>query len=204
MSNQQKEVVYDRASLAIPFAIEQWMKGVWTAMPGIVDTYEPTTRRARVSPAIAAEFTDGSVQERGLLVNVPVVSPSCNGYLITYALKKDDPVLLVFSMRGLATFKKEYAAGASPGGGMFAASDAMAIPGFGPAVTPNTEFRTPDDVEGMGVDGMTTGISIQSENGKSHISIGNDGIVLSAPSIKFVTTAAQGTPLTVTKQVTDY
>lgn len=203
MSNQQKEVVYDRASLAIPFAIEQWMKGVWTAMPGIVDTYEPTTRRARVSPAIAAEFTDGSVQERGLLVNVPVVSPSCNGYLITYVLKKDDPVLLVFSMRGLATFKKEYAAGASPGGGMFAASDAMAIPGFGPAMMDDV-FRTPNNVRGTGVDGMSTGIAIQSKDGKSHISIGDDGIVLSAKSIKFVTTAAQGTPLTVTKQVTDY
>lgn len=203
MSNQQQEVVYDRASLAIPFAIEQFLKGMWTAMPGVVDSYNRATRRARVSPAIAAEFTDGTVQKRGLLVNVPVVSPACDGFLITFALKKGDPVLLVFSMRGLAAFKKDYEAGASPGGGMFAASDAMAIPGFGPPQT-DMQFRTPDDVMGMGVDGMDTGISIQSKNGKSHISIGNDGIVISAPSIKFVTTAAQGTPLTVTKQVTDY
>lgn len=203
MSNQQKEVVYGRASLAIPFAIEQWMKGVWTAMPGVVDSYNRAKRRARVSPAIAAEFTDGTVQKRGLLVNVPVVSPACDGFLITYALEKGDPVLLVFSMRGLAAFKKDYKAGASPGGAMFAASDAMAIPGFGPPQT-DMQFRTPDDVKGTGVDGMDTGISIQSKNGKSHISIGNDGIVISAPSIKFVTTAAQGTPLTVTKQVTDY
>lgn len=203
MSNQPKEVIYDRASSAVPFAIEQWMKGVWTVMPGVVDSYDRATRRARVSPAIAAEFTDGSVQERGLLVNVPVVSPSCRGFLITYALQKNDPVLLLFSMRGMAAFKKNYEAGASPGGGMFAASDAIALPGFGPAVT-STEFRTPDDVRGTGVDGMTTGISLQSENGKSHISLGDDGIVIAAPVIKIVTTAPKGTPVVVHKEVQDF
>lgn len=202
MSNQQKEVVYDRASLAIPFAIEQWMKGVWTAMPGVVDTYEPTTRRAKVSPAISAEFTDGSVQKRGLLVNVPVVSPSCGEYLITYALESGDPVLLVFSMRGLSTFKKEFELGSSPGGSMFAASDAIAIPGFGPPLT-DTDFKTPAEAE-ADVDGMTTGIAIQAKKGKAHISLGDDGIVFSAPSIKFVTNDAVGTPLTVTKQNTNW
>ena len=202
MSNQQKEVVYGRASLAIPFAIEQWMKGVWTAMPGVVDSYNRAKRRARVSPAIAAEYTDGTVQKRGLLVNVPVVSPACAGFLITYALEKGDPVLLVFSMRGLAAFKKDYEAGASPGGGMFAASDAMAIPGFGPPQT-DKQFRTPADAA-VNVEGMTTGIAIQSKNGKSHISIGDDGIVLSAPAVKIVTSAPKGTPVVIHEQVTDW
>lgn len=202
MSNQQKEVVYDRASLAIPFAIEQWMKGVWTAMPGVVDSYNRATRRAKVSPAISAEFTDGSVQKRGLLVNVPVVSPACGEYLITFALESGDPVLLVFSMRGLSTFKKEFELGSSPGGSMFAASDAIAIPGFGPPMS-DAQFKTPADAD-VDVDGMTSGIAIQSKNGKSHISLGDDGIVLAAPTIKFVTNAAVGTPLQVTKQNTDW
>ncbi len=123
-----------RLSEVISAAIEQHQEEVWTAMPGIVVSYDSAKQRANVQPAVDRIFTTEE-GELGLeilpvITNVPICFPGAGDYSITFPVKKGDTVLLVFASCSLDRWLSE--------GGRVKAhdavrndlSDAIAVPGL--------------------------------------------------------------------------
>ena len=132
MSNMNPDLDYSNLALSLRFAIRQSLKDVYTCMPGVVQQYDPHTRRAVVRGALRIVTTDGREIERVAIRNVPVVFPSGGGFALTFPLRPGDPVLLVYSQRGLSEFKRTLDVSAPDVDGFFSEKDAIAIPGFGP------------------------------------------------------------------------
>ena len=146
----------------VEFLIEQRLKYLYTAMPGIVVSFDPATRRARVQPAFSIIDVEDNEMRRSEIPNVPVLFPALGGYTIYGELKAGDPVWLDYSMRGLANFKATFQESRPTPEGGFAEHDAVAIAGFGPLeITP-----------------VAGGIALQSVDGQRYIQVGDDAITL--------------------------
>jgi len=84
-------------------AMEGAQAEIWTAMPGIVQSYDPAVMTAVVQPAVQGRIVD----ERGvasdvdlpLLPDVPVVFPAGGGFTLTFPIKPGDECLVVFGSR---------------------------------------------------------------------------------------------------------
>lgn len=161
MSNLDSETRYDGLASAVRFTLEQWTKGLNTCLPGIVHAYDAATRRATVQPAIDMLTTDGRTIPRPLVANVPVVAPAGGGWSVSLPLATGDPVLLVFSQRGLTGFKRAHERAAPDADRLMAMGDAIAIPGFGPISL--TEVSS-------------DGIVLQSNDGAEYIAVESGGI----------------------------
>ena len=121
-----------RAATVFPRWLERELVNKYhTAAPGIVEEYDPATKRARVSPALAMLEEGGALKDRAVLLDVPVLHPSGGGYVVHLPIAAGDPVMLLFSERGLTAFKQTYARSAPDIDALMSERDAVAIPGFG-------------------------------------------------------------------------
>ena len=180
--NSDMEQDYSSLTSVLLFAFEQMMKGIDTCLPGVVESYNPTTKRARVKPALRLLTTEGLSIEQAAIVNVPVLFPSFGGFTILGSLKPDDAVLLQFSQRGLSKFKQGFGVADPDDTSFFSRQDAVAIPGFGAmSVVPMTQ----------------DGISIQTEDGTQSIVVENGKIkITSATMVEVVAPVAKVTAAT--------
>lgn len=99
----------DRAQLlndneeAFRLAFEGRQVGMWTALPGIVTAVDFATSTCTVQPALTASIEDENENvvpvNLPLLVNVPIVFPGVNGFVLTLPLVIGDEVLVVFASR---------------------------------------------------------------------------------------------------------
>lgn len=87
-------------------AINKVQTGLWTALPGIIQTTslgKDGQLTSTVQPAIMSRVLqpDGSRKdvELPLLVDVPIVYPRGGPYTLTFPLSKDDEVLVIFASR---------------------------------------------------------------------------------------------------------
>ena len=133
MTSVNRDRDYSNMAEAIRFAIRQSLKDVYTCSPGIVQEYDATTRRAVVKGALNIVKTDGGEMKRATIRDVPVVFPAGGGFSLTFPLEQGDPVLLVYSQRGMAQWKKTLGVSIPDQDGFFSEKDAIAIPGFGVA-----------------------------------------------------------------------
>lgn len=160
MSNKDPEKDYSNMTDALKFIFEQMLKNVYVSIPGIIDSYDPATKRAVVHPAIRLQKTDDTTFMHKSVVNVPVIWPSGGGFTLIAPLPNGEPVEILFSQRGITKFKEVFT-DCDPGIGLFDKEDAYIIAGFGAlSVTPATE------------DGM----SMQSEDGTNFIFVENGKI----------------------------
>lgn len=158
--NRNPETDYSDLTDALKFFFRQMMKGLYVCIPGIIDSYNPTTKRATVHPAINLQDTEGTTTQQSSIANVPVVWPGGGGFSLLSPLPSGSPVSIFFSQRGITQFKEVFTE-ADPGSGLFAKEDAFIIPSFGAlSVTPAS----------------TTGIVLQSEDGVDFVSI-EDGLI---------------------------
>ncbi len=153
MSNLNNEIDYSNLSDVLKFTFEQMLKGIYTAMPGIIESYDLTTKRARVRPAIQIQRTDGSFIDRPVIANCPVLQPSGGGFVVNFPIKSGDAVMCLFSQRGLSKFKQVYQ-NTQPDEALLDQKDAVIIPGFGALnISPAT----------------SAGVSMQTESGNNHV-----------------------------------
>ena len=131
MTSMNRDTDYSNLAQAIRFAIRQSLKDLYTCMPGIVESYDAETRRAVVKGALKVVTTNKEEIEREAIHNVQVMFPSGGGFTMTFPLERGDPVLLCYSQRGLANWKKTLGVAAPDTIGFFSEKDAFAIPGFG-------------------------------------------------------------------------
>ena len=124
---------YSNLSDALRFIIGQALADVHTALPGVVRAYDRDTRRATVQPAVRYREDSGREMSLPPLARVPVLFPSAGGMGLDLPLTADDPVLLVFSERGITEFKQTFRESSADPVGAHSLRDAVALPGFRPA-----------------------------------------------------------------------
>lgn len=133
-------------------------------IPGVIQQYDPKTNTASIQPAIREEIVneDNTVQYINLpiLVNVPIIFPSCSIGSIKMLLKQGDECLVLFSDLSIDNFWK-YANVQNPiEVRRHDLSDGIAIPCV--LSQPNTK--------------PFNGTGMEITSGGSKISITNDGI----------------------------
>lgn len=154
MSNLRNEQNYETIEEMLDFIFEQQFKKIYTSIPAIVDSYNSSTKRANVVPALNRVYTDGSIKSLPVVIDVPVVFPSGGGFTVTMPITKGDSVLLVFSQRGLTNFKKTFAQATPDDDSLLSLKDAVAISGFGALnITPTS----------------STGATIQDNDGENAV-----------------------------------
>lgn len=158
---------YSLSALLRSRVLPEFKKELNVALPAVVEEYDAETKRAVVLPAVRLMLAD-RMRSRALLLDVPVVHPSAGGYLVHLPIQPGDPVLLVFSQRGLTEFKASFAESDPDVDSVLEAKDAVAFPGFGALqVTPKS----------------TDGLSIQNEAGTVSIVLSSDdNVTIEIPS----------------------
>lgn len=112
--------------------IEYYLDNVYTSIPAVVMNVHNSFNDLRidVQPSVNAKYRDGTNREHPVILNVPVQMPSSSTSAILFPLSKGDTVLLVFSQRGLDTFKGGNGLPSTPTDfRKFDKRDAVAIPG---------------------------------------------------------------------------
>ena len=139
MVNRSPNAPYEEFYAAWEFLWQQGLKELWTSMPGVVVSYDPDQRLATVQPALRQVLEDGTERSVPPVARVPVLLPAAGGWQINLPLTEGDPVLLIFSQRGLNRWKRDGYAEATPDAqGMLSLKDAIALPGFVPPARAET------------------------------------------------------------------
>lgn len=88
--------------------VETRLKDLHTAMPGIIESFDPETQLASIQPAVKRIFKtrEENIEvlnptDLPLLINVPVIYPRGGGFSMTFPVKQGDECLLVFCERSI-------------------------------------------------------------------------------------------------------
>ena len=156
MSNINHEETNHSLTTLFRNVLFRWSKSaLHTCRPGIIESYDPETKRARVRAGLRMVLTgaepgeDGEAMEPAVSINVPVLFPFGGGHTMTFPLAQGDPVMLFFSERGLTEFKTTYALATPDKTHFFSEADAVAFAGFGalqitPASSVGATLQTED------------------------------------------------------------
>lgn len=83
--------------------LDGWQSMIYTILPGIIDSYDPSDNTCSVIPAIRAKYTNkaGVTQSQAppKLIKCPVIFPASKSFLLTLPIAKDDEVLIVWAQR---------------------------------------------------------------------------------------------------------
>lgn len=118
-------------SEAIKSCVDSSLRGIHTAMPGIVVAYDPSTNKATIQPALNKNYTSGP-KVMPILENVPIMFAGGSAFNVTFPVKKGDYVLLIFMERSIDLWKSVGGQVTPNDSRMFHLSDAIAIPGLQP------------------------------------------------------------------------
>jgi hypothetical protein len=116
----------------IHVSIEDYMNGIHTAIPAIVDSYDYKTQKAKVVPAVKRISADGSLVKMPVITNVPVMWSRAGKAMIHFPLNRGDSVLLVFCERSVDLWLKNGGIADPSDSRWFDLTDAIAIPGLFP------------------------------------------------------------------------
>ena len=147
---------------AIQELIQAKHADIYTAMPGIIISYDPETKRADIQPALNAAYPD-TIQRRAPTHNVPVLFPAGGGFAMQFPLRAGDAVLVVYSMRGTTNFRETFDVSDPDPHEFVGPNSPIAIAGFG-----SLEIAVPEE-------GAAT---LQSEDGERWIGITDSGITV--------------------------
>ncbi len=100
---------YENQTLALLTAMEGHQKEIWTALPGIIESFNPTAMTCTVKPAVLIPLKDPETAEITqidipVLLDVPVIYPSGGGFTLTFPIANGDECLVVFSSRCIDTW----------------------------------------------------------------------------------------------------
>lgn len=107
----------------------------YTALPGVIVVVRNDLEELSVDvqPTLNIRNKDGTTSERPVVLNVPVQMPSSSTAALTFPVNVGDPVLLVYSMRSMDTWKRGTGNPLVPNDTRkFDKRDCVAIPGIWP------------------------------------------------------------------------
>lgn len=133
---------------ALRAAFEGFQAGLWTGLPAIVDSYDPTknTVAAKCGVRMRVRSRDGNPPLPGavldkdtwwwvevpLIVDCPVVFPSGGGFILTFPLTPGDPVYIAFANRCIDAHWQSGGVQNQADLRMHSLSDGFAFPGHRP------------------------------------------------------------------------
>lgn len=167
----KRDESFESEANVMPYIVREELKGVYTAMHGIIVSYDATTRLASVQPGTRLLTLDGTLIERAIVYKVPILATSVNAgrVRIEIAPVAGDSVFLLYSMRSLVDFKSRGYEGISDPieERLFDERDCVAIPGFPQLLTDS---------------GITEGIKIVADG--EEIRMGSNGIRLTTSRLE--------------------
>lgn len=111
--------------------IEYHLADFHTAMAGVVEKYNPKTRRADIQPSLKRKMPGGKFMEFPVIPDVPVRYSGSMEFTIHFPLKKGDEVLLLFTERATDKWKASGGKGIEePDPRRFDLQDCVAVPGL--------------------------------------------------------------------------
>lgn len=116
---------------AVRNSIFSVLNDVHTCLPGIVKSYDPSTNKATIQPALNKAFFAGAMP-MPILENVPIMFPGGSSFNITFPVKPNDYVLLLFAERSIDLWLSVGGQVTPNDPRKFDLSDAIAIPGLQP------------------------------------------------------------------------
>lgn len=139
---------------------------IWTALPGIFQSFDPEALTAAVQPAIRGEVVGETGAARAvdlpLLVDVPVVFPHGGGYSLTFPIRRGDECLVVFASRCIDAWWQSGGVQSPAEARMHDLSDGFAIPGpwsqaakIGGVSTSAVQLRSDDGASCVEIEGRT-------------------------------------------------
>lgn len=156
---------------------------IWTALPGIVESFDPDALTVSVQPAIQANVTaeDGSVRAAALplLVDVPVVFPQGGGFLLTFPVRAGDECLVVFSSRCIDSWWQSGGVQPQAEQRLHDLSDGFALVG------PRSRARRVTPAV------STEAVMLRAEDGSSFVEIAPDGVMTCRAQTQLVLDAPQ-------------
>lgn len=188
-------------------ALEGKQAEMWTALPGIILSFDPAAMTVAFQPAIKGKVSDEAGRATPvplpLLVDVPVSWPQGGGFGLTFPIADGDECIVVFSSRCIDGWWQSGGVQSAIEGRMHDLSDGMAIMG----VRSQARQLTPP------ID--TSAVQLRSDDGEQHITITPTGemtcratvsLTLEAPIVTIkgalAMTAIDGGPTTATLQGT--
>ena len=167
MSDDRYQLINDQEE-GTRILLEGWQVGMWTAIPGIVQSVDMSALTCEVQPAIQALVVDQTGKQSPvdlpLLVDVPIVFPKGGGFLITMPLSEGDEVLVCFSSRCIDAWWQSGGIQQAMEARMHDLSDGFAIPG------PFSQPEVPSDVS-------ETELQIRNSENTARVSIDETGKV---------------------------
>lgn len=112
--------------------INDRLRGVNTCIPGRIESYNASTRKAEVQPLIQEKYADGQVLTLPKITGVPVVMQSTSSAGLVFPVANGDPCLLLFAQRSIDQWLSQGGIQQSADKRMHAMSDAIAILGLFP------------------------------------------------------------------------
>lgn len=155
----------------LSIALSGWQSKIQTAVPGIIQSFDPQSMTCTVQPAISGQVRDESGGLTGvelpLLVDCPVQFPAGGGCTLTFPVKSDDECLVVFSSRCIDAWWQSGGIQVQPELRMHDLSDGFALLGFrsqprviGGISGTAAQLRTDDGAAFFEVDSITRAINI--------------------------------------------
>jgi hypothetical protein len=93
----------DLVENTIQEGVDTALKELHTCLPGVVETFYPSTQLADIQPTIKSKVNNELVN-LPLLTNVPVRFLKSNKFSITFPLETNDEVLIIFAERSIDTW----------------------------------------------------------------------------------------------------
>jgi hypothetical protein len=146
-------------------AFHEMMKGVFTASPGHILTFDPDLQRAQVMVGLQTVTTDGVTLTPPPIVDVPVLFLGGTQFACIHQIDPGDEGLIVFSQRCVDGWKQTGGVANNPIARFHSAQDAFFIPGFRPLATKIAGFAN-------------DGIRLQSRDGSRHVWIKKSGEIV--------------------------
>lgn len=151
----RSEERYDNPEDVFLAAIQKTVAGIWTALPGYVESFDPDNVTVVVQLGIQHQrlMPDGSVKQvtPSLLQDVPVYFPRGGGCTLTFPIKKGDECLVIFACRSIDSWWQSGGVQAQSDSRSHDMSDGFAIIGpmsqankIGNISTSKTQLRSDD------------------------------------------------------------
>lgn len=149
-------------SEVIRLGIQRELANLHTALPGMVEAYDPETRLARVKPLLRRLYAgEDQAVDLPVISNVPVLHPRTANAQVSLPISAGDCVLLIFCERSIDRWLEIGGTVDPEDPAMHALNDAVAIPGLFPKGRP------------LVLNGEQTSVEIS--NGLSCVEIARDG-----------------------------
>lgn len=161
-------------------AIFQYMKGVYTSIPGHIVTFDPLLQRAQIQIGVQRVLLNGATESPWPIDDVPVIFPG-GDFTLEFQVGQGTEGAIFFSQRCIDGWKNSGGVAANPLSRFFHPQDCYFVPGL---------RSQPGAITGFANDGIRlrnkSGVqyawlkgdgSIDLDNGAGHIRISSSGVV---------------------------